>query len=138
VWSSEELRYKQNPFEDEDFLKTIYFSEYVTPLRGTQIMELAGNRATLLNLEYRFPFLLYYFPALGVLGQLGGVLFIDAGAVWSNPGGQMTGVITYGWGPRFILFGLPFQLDFARPYKYYNLPDKDRSRHWYLTIGTDF
>ncbi len=138
VLSSEEYRYKQNPFEDENFLKTIYFSEYITPLRGTQLMELAGNRATLLNLEYRFPLLLYYFPALGVLGQLGGVLFIDAGAVWSDPGGQMTGVITYGWGPRFIIFGLPFQLDFARPYKYYNLPDKDRSRHWYLTIGTDF
>ncbi|MFC1543515.1 peptidase MA family metallohydrolase [Candidatus Neomarinimicrobiota bacterium] len=140
LMSSEEAgRYKQNPFElGDSFLKNIYFSEYLTPLRGTQLMELAGNRALLMNLEYRFPFLLYYFPALGMLGQLGGVLFIDAGATWNDNDRKATGVITYGWGPRFMLFGIPFQLDFARPYRYYNLPDTDRSRNWYLTIGTDF
>ncbi len=137
VWSTEETgRYKQNPFEiGESFLKTIYFSEYLTPLRGTQLMELVGNRALLMNLEYRFPFLIYYFPTLRLLGQLGGVLFIDAGAAWDATTGKMTQAITYGWGPRFILFGLPFQLDFAWPYK---PADGDTASNWYLTIGLDF
>ena len=129
-------RYKNNPMDlPGSELKTIYFSEYLTPLRGTQMMELVGNRAMLLNLEYRFPFLIYYFPALGMLGQLGGVLFIDSGAAWDATTGKMTKAITYGWGPRFVLFGLPFQLDYAWPYK---PPDGDTSRNWYLTIGLDF
>ncbi|MBA7610684.1 MAG: BamA/TamA family outer membrane protein [Calditrichaeota bacterium] len=129
-------RYKQDPLSlGEHQLKTIYFSEYLTPLRGTQMMEMVGNRALLLNLEYRFPFLIYYFPALRVLGQLGGVLFIDAGMAWNDLNKDMNHAITYGWGPRFILFGLPFQLDFAWPYK---PPDGDTSRNWYLTIGLDF
>jgi Tol biopolymer transport system component len=129
-------RYKQDPLAlGEHPLKTIYFSEYSTPLRGTQMMELVGNRALLMNLEYRFPFLVYYFPALRMLGQLGGVLFVDAAKVWDGATGEESHVITYGWGPRFILFGLPFQLDFARPLQ---SPDDDHTRNWYLTIGTDF
>jgi len=128
-------RYKQNPLDlEEDELKTLYFSEYITPLRGTQMMEMVGTRALLLNLEYRFPFLIYYFPALRILGQLGGVLFVDAGAVWDSSGEKMDQIMTYGWGPRFILLGLPFQLDYGWQY---NPSGKDVS-HWYLTIGTDF
>ena len=110
------------------------------------MMELVGDRAVLLNLEYRFPFLIYYFPALRVLGQLGGVLFADAGIAWvgseesgfsayrfgkANP----KGILTYGWGPRFILLGLPIQLDFA--YQLNPKPEGQRS-HWYLTIGLDY
>ncbi len=128
-------RYKNNPMDlPGSELKTIYFSEYLTPLRGTQMMELYGSRATLMNLEYRFPFLVYYFPALGMLGQLGGVLFIDAGAAWNDLEKDMNYAITYGWGPRFILFGLPFQLDYAWEHK----PNRKNPSHWYLTIGLDF
>ncbi|MEE9162687.1 MAG: BamA/TamA family outer membrane protein, partial [Candidatus Neomarinimicrobiota bacterium] len=145
LFSSEDGRYSdenQLPIFDGngpnlEGLKTIYFSQYLTPLRGTQLMEMDGDRALLVNLEYRFPFLIYYFPALRMLGQLGGVVFVDAGTAWNSldetPRWQR--VITYGWGPRFLLFGLPFQLDFAWPYKPL---DGDKSRNWYLTIGTDF
>ncbi len=142
-------RYKQQIFGDDELenLKTIYFSENVTPLRGTQMMEQVGDRAVLLNLEYRFPFLIYYFPALKVLGQLGGVLFADAGIAWvgkpdsQDPGsgvnslGKAKGILTYGWGPRFILLGLPIQLDFAYQY---NPPSGEKRNHWYLTIGLDY
>jgi Tol biopolymer transport system component len=130
-------RYKQDPLGlDENRLKTIYFSEYVTPLRGAQMMEIVGQQALLLNMEYRFPFLLYYFPALRILGQLSGVAFIDAGFVWDESTSRTDQIITYGWGPRFIFLGLPFQLDYAWPF---NPPEgEDRSRHWYLTIGLDF
>lgn len=129
-------RYKQDPLSlPEHRLKTIYFSEYVTPLRGAQMMEIVGRQALLMNMEYRFPFLLYYFPALRILGQLSGVAFIDAGFVWNDQNSQTDQIITYGWGPRFIFLGLPFQLDYAWPY---NPPDGNRQRHWYLTIGLDF
>jgi outer membrane protein assembly factor BamA len=144
-------RYKQQIFSDNDRdnLKTIYFSEYATPLRGTQMMEQVGDRAVLLNLEYRFPFLIYYFPALRVLGQLGGVLFVDAGTAWVSESksneidsgvsslgeAKPRGILTYGWGPRFILLGLPIQLDFAYQY---NPPSGEKRNHWYLTIGLDY
>lgn len=145
IMSSEEggQRYARDIFGDDNdpyaSLQTIYFSKYLTPLRGTQMMELVGNKAIVANLEFRFPFLIYYFPALGMLGQLGGVIFSDYGAAWGE-GVDVTGnlqfydVLTYGWGPRFILFGLPLQLDYAWEYKK-NLPDP---KHWYLTIGLDF
>ena len=139
-------RYKNDPLADleESRLKTIYFSEYVTPLRGTQMMEIYGQKALLVNLEYRFPFLLYYFPALRILGQLSGVAFIDAGFIWKKADDWFDTearigadqIITYGWGPRFIFLGLPFQLDYAWVLD----PPRggDRERHWYLTIGLDF
>ncbi len=127
-------RYKQDPLGlDENSLKTIYFSEYLTPLRGTRMMELVGTRAALINLEYRFPFLVYYFPALGELGQLGGVLFTDLGFAWNET--DVDYALTFGWGPRFVLLGLPFQFDYAWQYK---PSEEDRGRHWYLTIGLDF
>ncbi|MCH7520502.1 MAG: PD40 domain-containing protein [Candidatus Marinimicrobia bacterium] len=147
VFSSEgSQRYKNDAifrdFDDQELLKTLYFSEYLTPLRGTQLMELVGDRALLMNLEFRFPFLIYYFPALGMLGQLSGVLFVDAGTVWDANGTDTVGsgpsqqsILTYGWGPRFILFGLPIQLDYAWQYK---PPPGEGGRNWYLTIGFDF
>ncbi|MCH8328759.1 MAG: hypothetical protein IID15_09610, partial [Candidatus Marinimicrobia bacterium] len=115
--SDSDGRYKNTSFlQNEDILKTLYFSKYLTPLRGTQLMEMVAERAVLLNLEYRFPFLIYYFPALGMLGQIGGVAFLDAGQVW-NPvtiGNQTEAnpihtALTYGWGPRFLIFGLPIK-----------------------------
>ena len=130
-------RYRRSIFGPDDFenLKTIYFSQYLTPLRGTQLMERVGRQAVLVNLEYRFPFLIYYFPALRMLGQLGGVAFLDAASgVWDNDGSR-SDIVTYGWGPRFLLFGLPFQLDFAWRYK---PPAGEERRSWYLTVGTDF
>ncbi|MFC1620559.1 BamA/TamA family outer membrane protein, partial [Candidatus Neomarinimicrobiota bacterium] len=130
-------RYKEDPLSlEEHRLKTIYFSEYVTPLRGAQMMEIVGQQSLLLNMEYRFPFLLYYFPTLRILGQLSGVAFIDAGFVWDKSDSRTDQIITYGWGPRFIFLGLPFQLDYAwvlDPPRY-----GDREHHWYLTIGLDF
>ncbi len=125
---------------ESNVLKTLYFSQYLTPLRGTQMMEMVGKRALLVNLEVRFPFLIYYFPALRYIGQLGGVAFVDAGQVWDTvpipfvEPAVIKSSLTYGWGPRFILFGLPVQVDFARQYQ----AEGPHIKSWYVTLGLDF
>ena len=136
-------RYRGSPFDlDDNVLKILYFSQYLTPLRGTQMMEMVGKKAVLVNLEFRFPFLIYYFPALRYIGQLGGVAFVDAGRVWDTvpvlgppPQLEVIGTsLTYGWGPRFVIFGLPIQVDFARQYQ----ADGPHPKSWYVTLGLDF
>ena len=128
-------------------LESVYFSEYVMPLRGAQINQKYGYGTFLLNLEVRLPLLIYYFPAIKYLGQISAVGFSDFGFTWNNqlpkwseefwyennPEGF---VWTYGIGPRFIFLGMPWQLDYAwhiNPFK------KEKSkRSWFLSIGLDF
>ena len=54
------------------------------PIRGYNIGQKYGNNAIIFNLELRLPFLLYYFPAIKYLGQIYGVIFVDAGVAWNN------------------------------------------------------
>jgi len=128
-------------------LESVYFSEYVMPLRGAQVNQKFGYGSFLLNAEIRLPLLIYYFPAIKYLGQISAVAFSDFGFTWNeklpkwnehywnedNPEGF---VWTYGIGPRFIFLGMPWQLDYAWHINPYNKTDKKRS--WFLTIGLDF
>jgi Tol biopolymer transport system component len=75
----------------EDFdvydVEGLYFSQLVTPFRGSDYYELAGSKFALFNAEFRFPFVDYLamrFPLPLVLSQVGGVLFTDVGSVWSD------------------------------------------------------
>ncbi len=126
-------------------LEEIFFTKYVTPVRGAQISERSGNKAVVINLEIRLPFLVYYFPSIKYLGQINGVFFTDFGMAWSDKRPDMwvgdswnsdpnDFVLTYGLGPRFIFFGMPWQLDYAWEYH----PNKKPERMWYVTIGLDF
>ena len=157
IWSSEEEYYLN---EINDSLKSVYFSEYVMPLRGVQISNKFGQNVFLANLELRLPFLIYYFPALKNLGQINGVLFTDLGSTWDSDylnfwdecnwestanskskcgqiSQQRTGwLMSYGFGPRFIFLGMPWQLDYAWQYNPHKGTISDRN--WYLTIGLDF
>jgi len=125
----------------------LYFSEYLMPLRGSMISERIGENALLFNAELRLPFLLYYFPTIRYFGQINGVLFIDAGVVWDNQypefwdeesweSGYTGWLMSYGFGPRFIFLGMPWQLDYAWEYN----PHKGTisGRKWYLSIGLDY
>ena len=132
------------PFLD---LESVYFSEYVMPLRGAHINQKYGYGTFLMNLELRLPLLVYYFPAIKYLGQISAVLFSDFGFTWNdvlpkwekeywketNPEGF---IWTYGIGPRFIFFGLPWQLDYA--WKMNPFSSASSNRSWFLTIGVDF
>lgn len=64
-----------------------YASSVVTPLRGVDYYELAGNRYFLTNFEFRFPFvdeLRTRFPLAMLLSRIEGVMFFDAGAAWNK------------------------------------------------------
>ena len=89
------------------------------------------------------PFLIYYFPAIQFLGQINGAIFCDIGTTWngtdyqkfsdknswwngedyisdgieSRPDIPSSGwAMSYGFGPRFIFLGLPWQIDFTWEY----------------------
>jgi Tol biopolymer transport system component len=134
--------------ENAPSVEELYFSEYVMPLRGVQISNKFGQNVFLANLELRLPFLIYYFPAIKYLGQINGVLFTDFGATWNSEypefwdnsnwqNNSNTGwLMSYGFGPRFIFLGMPWQLDYAWEYNPHRGTISDRK--WYLTIGLDF
>ena len=130
-----------------------YFSEYVYPIRGIPLASRLGDNVLLINFEYRLPMLLYYLPTIKWLGQLNGVIFTDIGVTWnkddfpsfnkSNYWGNELNVEssigwswTYGFGPRFIFLGLPWQLDYT--WQYYPLSGKSEYNGWFLSIGLDF
>ena len=149
-----ELYYDIHDSEDQ-----IYYNQYVMPLRGKQKSNKLGNNVLLVNLELRLPFLVYYFPAIKYLGQINGVIFTDFGVAWNNKYPEFWDVcswessittnddcdinedytgwaMSYGFGPRFIFLGMPWQLDYAWQYNPHKGTVSDRN--WYLTIGLDF
>ncbi len=75
------------------------------------------------------------------------VLFIDAGVALNNEypefwdedsweSGETGWLMSYGFGPRFIFLGMPWQLDYAWGYN----PHKGTmtAQKWYLSIGLDY
>ena len=118
-----------------------------------------GQNAILMNYEFRLPFFMYYVPTIEFLGQIFGIFFVDIGVVWDddfpkysdesswiNPAQPLSSIcneddcsgwlMSYGFGPRFILFGMPWKLDYAWQYN----PHKGKisNRKWYISIGFDF
>ena len=67
-------------------IEYVYFSEFVTPLRGAVYYERIGNSFGLANFEFRFPLIPYIqlgFPPIR-LGNIQGVFFTDIGSAWDN------------------------------------------------------
>ena len=66
-------------------MKDIYFSRFVTPLRGTGYYNQIGTRYILGNFEFRFPFirhLLFGWPLPIYFRNVRGAFFTDVGAAW--------------------------------------------------------
>lgn len=73
-------------------VNNLYFSDVVTPLRGTPIYGLSGDRFGLANFEFRFPTIQVFalrFPLPIVITNVGGSIFTDIGAAWT--GGRFKG-----------------------------------------------
>ena len=43
---------------------------------------------------------------------------------------------TYGFGPRFVFLGMPWQLDYT--WQYFPLTGENQYNGWYLSVGFDF
>ncbi|NQT35829.1 PD40 domain-containing protein [bacterium] len=119
-------------------MEDIYFSRFVTPLRGVGFYNQVGNRYLLGNFEFRFPFirhLVFGWPLPVYFRNIRGILFSDIGTAWYSgkqfssstrdengervldinqyiPGGEdwSSG---YGFGIRFDLGIFPIEWDIA-------------------------
>lgn len=132
---------------DPDYLKNLYFSIFVLPVRGSRFIDRVGTKMFLANLEFRFPFINYLalgFPLRLILGNIGGVLFFDVGTAWDSPyldvvpfRGQdvfRDPIIGYGIGLRLNLGYTILRLDTA-----WDLMQGAKSSRpqYYLSLGTD-
>ncbi len=127
-------------------LDDIYFSEFITPLRGARYYEVEGNTFAMTNIEFRFPLIPYMqlgFPPIQ-LGNIQGVLFTDIGTAWYQENfdqyepisnGRLQDVVSgLGYGARIYLFGMLFKYDIAWRY---DLKSTSTPKH-YLSLGIDF
>ncbi|HHE46516.1 MAG TPA: hypothetical protein ENL08_02280, partial [Bacteroidetes bacterium] len=74
-------------------MRDIYFSRFVTPLRGVGYYNRVGTRYLLSNFEFRYPFikhLVFGWPLPIYLRDIRGVFFTDAGTAWYTLGQGIT------------------------------------------------
>jgi outer membrane protein assembly factor BamA len=130
-------------------IEDVYFSEFVTPLRGAAYYERDGNSFALSNFEFRFPLIPYIqlgFPPIR-LGNIQGVFFTDVGSAWDNSdywyatridanGKKVFDdiVMGYGVGARIFFLGFLVRFDVAWRYdiSYVSKPI------YYWSFGADF
>jgi Tol biopolymer transport system component len=130
-------------------IEDIYFSEFVTPLRGAAYYERDGNSFGLANFEFRFPLIPYLqlgFPPIR-FGNIQGVAFTDIGTAWDNSdfwyatridenGKEVFDdiVMGYGVGARIFFLGFLVRFDVAWRYdiSYVSKPI------YYWSFGADF
>jgi Tol biopolymer transport system component len=134
-------------------IRDVFFSEFVTPLRGARYYEQTGNAFALVNLEMRFPMIPYLQLGLPpiTLGNIQGALFTDIGraADWNGwtqyrldnvlkGKGIFDDVISgYGIGARIFFLGFLLRYDLAWQYDLKTLNTISRPVH-YWSIGADF
>jgi len=126
-----------------DDIQDIYFSSFITPLRGVGYYRHSGTRYILSNFEFRFPFikhLMFGWPLPIYLRNVRGALFYDLGTAWvprdlgsqliPDQGNWSSG---FGFGVRLIVLGLfPFEWDLA-----WSPEENYRPRH-YLSLNFGF
>ena len=128
-----------------DDIRDVYFSEFVTPLRGARYYEQTGNHFGLINAEFRFPlipFIQLGFPPIA-LGNIMGVMFTDVGSAWTKfydfravgDDGTLDDVVAgYGVGTRIFFLGLLFKYDVAWRFDFGSRNDEIH----YFSMGIDF
>jgi outer membrane protein assembly factor BamA len=130
-------------------IEDVFFSEFVTPLRGARFYEQVGHNFVLANLEFRFPLIPYMqlgFPPI-TLGNIQGAFFTDIGSAWNDTrnwkgvhkdaGGStiMKDLISgYGMGARIYIFGMLLRWDVAWRY---DIKTVSKPKY-YWSVGVDF
>ena len=132
-------------------IQDVFFSEFITPLRGAFYYERTGNRFFLVNTEFRFPLVRYLqlgFPPVSLF-NVSGVAFYDIGAAWYQEGAQWWSldnfrgisdgkfqdlVSGYGLGARIYFLGFLVRFDVAWPYDF----DRTYDPIYYWSLGLNF
>jgi hypothetical protein len=137
-------------------IEDVFFSEFITPLRGAFYYEGTGNRFFLVNMEFRFPLIQYLqlgFPPISLF-NVSGVAFYDIGAAWDQTSGDwwslkefrgtrrdLSGnrifddlISGYGFGARIYFLGFLVRYDVAWPYNLNS--SSDRIHYW--SFGLNF
>jgi len=140
-------RYRRG--HDMSNVEDIYFSEFITPLRGARYYEREGTRYFLSNIEFRYPFIKYLalgWPVPMVIGGIPGITFFDLGAAWYDDDLHPFGydkyngiylddlVSGFGFGTRLFLGYFLLKIDVAWRW------DLNRvwKPQWYFSLGLDF
>ena len=130
----------------------IYFSTFVTPLRGGDFYEKTGNRFALVNFELRFPMIrsiLLRWPFPIALTNIRGALFSDIGSAWyaeqrfqplarSSTTNRLIFndvLMGYGFGARAYLGYLLLRFDVAWSTDLERVSPKPK---YYFSFGADF
>ncbi|TFG95096.1 MAG: hypothetical protein E4H13_13875, partial [Calditrichales bacterium] len=130
-------------------IEDVYFSEFVTPLRGAIYYERIGNSYGLFNFEFRFPFIPYI--QLGIppirLGNIQGAFFTDIGSAWDNSSywratymdqngeKRLADIVAgYGVGTRIYFMGFLVKFDVAWRYDLNGISKPI----YYWSFGGDF
>jgi outer membrane protein assembly factor BamA len=135
-----------------DNIEDVYFSEFITPLRGASYYERDGNTFALFNFEFRYPLIPLIqlgFPPIR-LGNIQGVFFTDIGSAWdinksdkwkiteTDPIlGRRTFkdlLVGYGVGARMYFLGFLVKFDVAWRHYHYGVSKP----MYYWSFGADF
>ncbi|HDY75988.1 MAG TPA: hypothetical protein ENH49_05640 [Candidatus Marinimicrobia bacterium] len=131
----DESQWRRDILDGNNDLEDVYFSEFVTPVRGYRYMEQVGSNVALANFEFRFPFLLAMgVPEKFMISNLGSHIFLDVGTAWDNGTEFEETIAGFGWGMKINLGYLLLRVDAAWDIKAigYSKPQ------YYFSLGTDW
>lgn len=131
----DESQWRRDILDGNNDLEDVYFSEFVTPVRGYRYMEQVGSNVALANFEFRFPFLLAMgVPEKFMISNLGSHIFLDVGTAWDNGKEFEETIAGFGWGMKINLGYLLLRVDAAWDIKEigYSKPQ------YYFSLGTDW
>ncbi len=144
-WINQKFKHYHNFSNAED----IYFSRFITPLRGARYYEREGTRYFLTNFEFRYPFIKYLqlgWPIPLITGGIQGVTFLDIGSAWHDsnfhPFTRTAGndlimddlVGGYGFGTRLFFGYFLLKIDIAWRFDLHTIHDPQ----YYFSLGMDF
>lgn len=81
------LNYRYSTNLDVTTIGDYFLSNLMMPLRGADLYQMVGDRAFLLNFEFRFPLIQYFvtrFPLPLAFQNIRGLFFWDAGSAWMH------------------------------------------------------
>ncbi len=139
-----------------DRIDDVFFSEFITPLRGASYYARIGDRFFLMNMEFRFPLIEYLqlgFPPISLF-NIRGVAFYDIGTSFYNHSNKWWSlkdfrgtnrdengniifddlISGYGIGARIYFLGILLKFDIAWNY---NLHSSSKPIY-YWSLGLDF